>query len=219
MRAKQSLFAIALLTAGALQPASAGIVTLDFEGLSTSAKLSGKYPGSEVEFSGSAWRVISGVTDNGCQGSFLFTRQGSCGALMLTADAFDDPVQPRTSMTIKLSEAFDAFSFSYSTYGSAGLDIAVLDGNGREIDGVNGLTAGSNCSDGLLFCSWGTSALNFSGIARSIRVSGVDQGVLLDDLRFNVPTAGNTRLPEPASMALTLAALGALGWARRRAAR
>jgi hypothetical protein len=51
-----------------------------------------------------------------------------------------------------------------------------------------------------------------------VTISGVDQRLMLDDLQFTTPAVG-TPLPEPASVALALGALGAAGWTRRRAVR
>ena len=113
-------------------------------------------------------------------------------------------------------------SFVYSASLSApGLQVHVFDslnGTGKELGLGLGDLEGVACSS-RTFCNWSpTINLRFEGVARSVSFTAGDQTVLLDDLRFTTPAATG-RLPEPTSIALALSALGALGWARKRAAR
>lgn len=219
MRATSKLLALALTAA--MQPSMAGVVLLDFEDIQTSELLNKVYNG--VSVGGAAWTATSEACSySGQPGDVSFVRAGSCGALWLAAD----PTQPATnttkSLTLGLSDGFDGFSFVYSgSVASPGLEVHAYDAAGQELGvGLKDLTA-AVCG-GYVFCNWSQPvSLTFTGVAHSVTFSAADQTILLDDLRFNTP--GNTnppgRLPEPASLALALGALGVAGWTRKRAAR
>jgi hypothetical protein len=216
MRATSRFLALAL--AAALQPAVAGVVALDFEDVKGFGQLGNQYASSGVTFTGKAWGVSSVL--NGCDGALLFSRAGSCGALLL-----GNPGQSATpnsiDFTIDLADGFNEFAFVYGIRGGSNVVIRVFDGfggTGNALDVLTGLTGSSCGQSGVSFCQWHTSSLKFNGTAHSVTISGVDQRLMLDDLQFTTPAVG-TPLPEPASVALALGALGAAGWTRRRAVR
>jgi len=217
MRATSKLLALALTAA--MQPAMAGEVLLDFEDIQTTELLNKVYNG--VGIGGAAWSATSETCSYGGQpGDVSFTRAGSCGALWLAAD----PTQPATnaskSLTLTLDGGFDGFSFVYAgSVASPGLEIHVYDAAGQELGvGLKDLTAAA-CNS-FVFCNWSQpTSLNFGGVARTVTFTALDQTILLDDLRFNTPGTPPTRLPEPASLALALGALGVAGWTRKRATR
>jgi hypothetical protein len=218
MRATSKLLALALTAA--LQPAVAGVVSLDFEGTSGVNKVDNLYASRGVTFAGDAWSITS--NQNNCNGVAFFSRPGSCGGLLLGLNPFSAPGASTASMMIDLADGFiTEFSFVYGIRTSSNVSIKIfdgLDGQGTLLQSVTGLT-GSACSNNpLLFCNWNSSTIKFSGVARSVVVSGLDQRLMMDDLQFITPSATG-RLPEPTSIALVLGALGAVGWARKRAAR
>lgn len=211
MRTTSKFLAVALTAS--LQSAMAGTIPLNFEDLTTTSALSGNYNG--VNIGGAAWGAVSET----CGGDVSFSRAGSCGALWLA----QDPTQPAStgskSLTLSLADGFDGLSFVYSASRPApALFVHVYDAAGAELgNGLSNLT-GAGCAN-FVFCNWSqTMTLNFTGVARSVTFSALDQTVLLDDITFKTPTSTG-RLPEPTSIALTLGALAALGWARKRAAR
>jgi hypothetical protein len=220
MRAKSTLLALGL--AAALQPALAGVVTLGFEQPSDWGKLTNQYAGQGVSFSGDAWAVGSALGN--CNGDWLFARTGSCGGLLLGADPFDQPTGDVKTFTINVSGGFlDKFGFVFGQRSGANVAISVydgLDGKGTELGTAGALNGGLCDEPSLRFCGdWPAGSVDFSGTARSVVISGFDQFLMLDDLRFTMADQPPGRLPEPASLALALSAVGALGWVRRRSAR
>lgn len=212
MRTTSKILAIALTAA--VQSAMAGTIPLNFEDLTTTAPLNGSYNG--VNVGGAAWGALSANCPNG---DVLFNRSNSCGALWLAVD----PGKPQTgqveSLTMSIADGFDALSFVYSgSANSINLSVRVFDAAGAELTSLPSL-AGQACTDGTyVFCNWSqTLNVQFSGIARSVTFSALDQSVLLDDIVFRTPTSTG-RLPEPTSVALALGALGGLAWSRKRKA-
>lgn len=214
MRTTSKFLALALMAT--MQSAMAGAVFLNFEDLASTAQLPASYNG--VNVGGAAWgaRSEAGV----CNGDFSFIRTNSCGALWLAKQPDVANTNKGESLTLSLADGFiDALSFVFSAsdrtstlavhvYDAAGVEL------GKGLDGLTGTGGGS-----YTFSNWSnTISLTFTGVARSVTFSALDQAFLLDDLRFTTPAA-NGRLPEPTSIALVLGALGALGWARKRAAR
>ena len=219
MRATSKLLALALTAA--LQPAVAGVVSLNFEDVKSNGLLGERYASQGVSFSGNAWGVTSNQTP--CTGSLLFSRPGSCGALLLGLTAGANPTSAFTSFTIDVAGGFiDEFSFVYGVRSQSGVTVEIFDelnGRGNSLQLLSSLS-GSACATGSLqFCQWYSTSLQFSGTAKSIVISGRDQRLMLDDLKFTTPGTSGGTLPEPASLALAIGALGALGWARKRTAR
>jgi len=215
MRAMSKLLAIALTAT--VQSAMAGAVFLDFENVTTTEQLTTQYASKGVTFSGAAWTASSEL----CGGDVSFQRDGSCGALWLAQDPTQTASTDSKSFTLTSTDGFvEALSFVYSgSTGAINLAVHAFDAAGNELgQGVQGLK-GAGCSS-FIFCNWSADpvTLSFQGVARTIVFSGIDQTVLLDDLSFKTADP-NGRLPEPASLALVMGALGGLGWARRRAAR
>ncbi|HEY8876528.1 MAG TPA: hypothetical protein VIN03_03120 [Roseateles sp.] len=218
MRTTSKLLALALVAT--MQSAMAGVVFLDFEDVQISEPLTDRYAAQHVSVSGAAWTATSeACLYGGVPGEVSFKRPGSCGALWLAEDPTQPTANPLRSLTMTLSDGFDALSFVYSgSRSDINLSVHAFDASGAEVGlGLGGLT-GSGCSS-FLFCNWSnTVSLNLQGgTARTVVFTGLDQTILIDDLSFNTPTTG--RLPEPTSAALALGAIGALGWSRRRAAR
>lgn len=215
MRATSKLLALALTAA--LQPAIAGVVPLTFEDIKATndndgyVELKDRYIKDGIVFSGAAVGLVRRST--ACDGEASFVpRVDGCVALALDGG---------NSFTLKFSKGFIAgTSLYYSALADAGVTITLFkDENAtEEITRVGGLTE-ANCAGSARFCNWDLLTLSFSGVAHSLVVNGLDQTLMLDDFSF-VPAASTPgQLPEPASLVLAISALGALGWARKRAAR
>lgn len=222
MRATSKLLALAL--AAALQPAMAGVVSLDFEKEANiaTAQIGDRYLASKgVSFSGDAWYLTSGSTVNGCTGIGNFLRTGSCGAMELAADAKSLPVDQQDSFILNLAGGFQTeFSFFYSALLQTSALVEIFDGaNAAGKLLASSTFDGAGCSlTRYTFCDFTQGSVLFDGTALSLKVTGADQSLMMDDLSFITPTSGG-QVPEPASAALALGALGAAAWARRRATR
>ncbi|MFG6416848.1 hypothetical protein ACG02S_23395 [Roseateles sp. DC23W] len=220
MRATRKFLALALLTT-TLQPALAGTVTLDFEDAAERGQLSEQFKDLGLHFTGNAWGVNSQL--NGCGSGLSFDKPGSCGALILGNPADRETGELR-EFTISVDSGFiDMVSFTYGQRAAGGLSISVFgsrDGTGQPLALLSNLLEPGCDQPNVRFCGWEDDAIEFQGTAYSITFSGFDKRVMLDDLSFTTRDATNPNpLPEPASMALALGALGALGWTRRRASR
>lgn len=222
MRATSKLLALALTMA--LQPAFAGVVSLDFE---TEAqqnlgpfRIGDYYQSQGITFSGDAWYLTSNSRANGCKGSYSFSRSGSCGAMMLANDATGNAASTDSSFTLNFAGGFTKFSFLYSARSTTDIEFDFFDAKGSLLDSITGndLTDNGCRAGSSLFCSWTQLDFQTSGVAASIRVTGLDQKLMLDNLSFTAATPDG-RLPEPASIALALGALGAAALTRRRSGR
>lgn len=225
MRAKSKLLALALTAA--LQPALAGVVSLNFEDINANVSPDGtgmvqlldRYQGLGVQFLGDAW----GVTSLRCDGlSGFVPHDNGCAALQLAGDPRDNTVEAGKTFTLNFASGFVAgSSFFFSALGGSNVSITLydeVDGKGRSIP-LGGLPTADCTIPGARFCVWNQLNFDFGGIARSMVVTGNDETLMLDDIRLVQAASAPGNLPEPGSIALAVGALGALGWARRRAAR
>lgn len=228
MRASSKFLALALTAA--LQPAIAGVVPLTFEDITLAdtsdgyVELKNRYIKDGVVFSGAAWGVVAATftdTNTGqeskCGGEAQFAPLGGgCNALSLTGGS---------RFMLNFAQGFTSGSSLYYSALPQANDVTITVYTGENETGDKTVFAGltqASCSTipGVRFCNWDLLNLTFDGTARSLVVSGTDQSLLLDNFSLiqAVPT-GPGRLPEPGSIALAFSALGALGWARKRAAR
>lgn len=209
---------LALALTATLQSAMAAPVFLNFEDVKATDWFQGNYNG--VDVSGSAWLATSEACGDADGVSFI--RDKSCGALYLAPKPNPGGPTPnaRQSLTLGLTGGFDALSFVYSYSNSlADLQVAVYDDKGNLLkSSLSGTLSGDGCT-GFLFCNWSDPVkVIFDGVASSISFTAGNQALLLDDIQFTTPAATG-RLPEPASIALAVGALGAAGWTRKRAVR
>lgn len=227
MRVMSKLLALAL--AAALQPAMAAPVQVDFEDINGTSgpdrdgifRLLDRYSASSLEFSGDAWGVASAA--NGCDGSYGFKSDSGCGAALVTGDPFTVPSGSSKTLKLNVLNGFvRGSSLDFSSLDS-GMFITVysgLDGTGDSTT-FSGFGRSSSCTvSGFRFCNWNSLTLDFTGVAKSIFVTGQDARVMIDNLSFvSAPASSPSGLPEPSSIVLALGAIGALGVVRRRAAR
>lgn len=232
MRAKSKFLALALTAA--LQPAFAAPAPAEFtfEDLTTIVDVNGMVnlvqtnygASSGVQFTGSAWGVL---TSKDCDGLVKFVPNASgCGALMLSDNPGNGSTSPlRQSLTMNFAEGFiSGSSLYYATLAGTNATITLYE----NIDHSTGRSwslgaldnTGCVSEPGASFCDWHRIVLDLKGgVARSLVVSGADDSVVLDDFSLVRATAvPPTNLPEPAGIALTMGALAALGWTRKRAA-
>lgn len=214
MRLPSKLLALTLVAA--MQPAVAGVITLDFEDATNDELGNRYYAQHKVEFSSNAFGVIADSNgDPDCKGDFYFkplAKTGpNCGALLLgtaNGDATDE-----LSFTISSDLGFvDGINFSFAVRAGAGARIEVRNAAGGLVTQTS-LSPDAACAT---FCNWLPSSLQFAA-AKYIVFYGADQKLMLDDLVLR--TASPASLPEPASMALVIGALGAVGWTRKRVIR
>jgi hypothetical protein len=232
MRAISKFLALAL--AAVLQPAVAApaVVSIDFEDVNSFVDpdfgvglVGDHYAKLGVTFSGAAWGARA--ENNTCPSGFgINFVNGSCGALFLAQDANGTIQTTPSTLYINVAAGFETeFDFVFALAGASNASIAVydgLDGTGNKFklsqDDAVFSNAGCNSSNAR-FCDFTGKAVAFSGgVAHSIAISGVDQSLMLDNLKFTLAAPTN-RTPEPASAALALGALGALAWTRKRKAR
>jgi MYXO-CTERM domain-containing protein len=216
MRARSAILAAAI---AAFTPTvfAAAFPLLNFEDVPSNQPLQAGKRYQGVEFSSNAWIVSGGFIGDA-------VHQPEARALRLAVDPTDDPVSDFTSFSMTFAGGFiDRVGFKVSTWLRLGaLSVQLKDAAGAiiQIDGKEKLsiadTVPCTAQQGLSFCNWQNVDFSFAGTAQTIIFTGGDQRVLLDNLDFTVPGATN-RVPEPADMALTLSALAALGFARRRA--
>lgn len=232
MRAKSKLLALALTAA--LQPAFAAPAPaeLSFEDLTTIVDANGMAnlvqsnygAGSGLQFTGSAWGVL---TSKDCNGTVKFVPNSSgCGALMLSDNPGNDSTNPlRQTLTMNFAEGFiSGSSLHYATLAGADVTVTLYENvdhsTGRSWSLGKLDSTGCVSVPGAFYCDWNKVVLDLKGgTARSMVVTGNDDSVLFDDFSLVRATAvPPTNLPEPAGIALTMGALGALGWTRKRAA-
>jgi len=227
MRATSKLLALALTAA--LQPAFAGVVSLNFEDVTVASdpdglgmfQLGDRYKNLGVQFSGAAW----GVTSLKCDGFSLFVpHDNGCSALMLAGDPRDGTIESGKTFTMNFADGFaSGSSFFYTALTSSKLSITLFDGldgkgNSISVSALDKLAVADCDVVGARLCNWFALTMDFTGTAKSMVVSGNDETVMLDDIKLVQASTNPGRLPEPASLALSIGALGALGWARKRAA-
>lgn len=224
MRATSKFLALAL--AAMLQPAIAAPkpIELNFEDITSKVDLDGLVDLQTVQYAGVAFKGAAwGVTPAGvCGGEAdIVMRDGGCGAFWLSADPhFSSPGGTQAARIVLDGGFINGSSLYYSAARGSVITVSLYAGEDSTTDPIRtyGLTGG--CQTGANFCTWNQLTLDFNGVAKSLVISGADNSVLLDDLSF-LPSdvTQPAPLPEPGSIGLALAALGALGWARKRAAR
>ncbi len=211
-------------------PALASTSLLDFESVAaatTDMSLSNPYAAQGISFSANAWSMVSKIAQSD-PGSGNFFRGLDANNKSLTRGALHLAIDPSTlpgnvdpTLVINVAEGFDTdFSLLYAASISGKGKVSVFsatDGLGDELASFD-LNEGAACDikPGWL-CNWTAAGAQFSGLAHSIRISGNDGQFLFDDIRLQRNTGSNP-VPEPGGLALSLAALGALAWGRKRRA-
>lgn len=224
MLAAKNLIVSALLALAL--PAMAGTTLLDFEEVSattTALSVSNPYKALGIDFTANAYSAASkkalvnpggGLFYRGLDASG-FT--GNRGALVLWDGDSDTGI---VSFIINVAQGFDtSFGLSYTTAARGSVQIYSGENGSGDVIGNLGLVRSSPCATTDYLCEWNDAAIDLKGqVGRSIRFTGQNTQLIFDDFKLQLHDAPTNPIPEPTGLALSLAALGALAWARKRAA-
>ena len=205
--------------------ALASQVLLTFEEASSSpTQVNDAYKANGIYFSPNGWRFRSQAGDCGGTGKFFGGNNNDvgCGAVELTksADALSSGVD--IALTINVNNGFTGlFSLLYTTKTGGSLEIYDgLDGQGTKLNQAALFTQPECVGGGGFSCNWATVSLDLAAATgKSIKIQGPDAKMFLDNIQLNGVNGGgppNIDVPEPNSVALCLAALVALTFARKR---
>lgn len=198
----------AVVAAAFALPASAAVVTLDFEGIGNQNPV-GNYYAPDYVFSASTLALVD--ADNGGDGNFA--NEPSPNTIMFFLDA--------NNAILNVTNGFTTgFSFWYTS--STAAAVTVYDGlNGTgNVLGVINLNAqfNQNCSGDPSgqFCNWSAGGVSFEGTAYSIDFGGTANQTGYDNITFGSDTPGGGAVPEPATWAMMILGFGLVGASVRR---
>lgn len=215
MRLVKTALAASLL---ALALPSFANVVLNFDDLADATKVGNAYSSKGFDFLGDGY--VFGSADKGGSGNY-FNNPSSPNALGLFG------TNGNSSVIINVANGFGTWFKAALTERNNNIgEISVYSGlNGKDAQGGNSTLAhlsytgmvdgASGCGAGAL-CNWINNSLSFSGVAYSVKITGGNLLAFFDNLDFGDKPGGNTRLPEPAGLALAVSALGLAAAARRR---
>lgn len=194
--------ALAALAALSALPASAEVVTIDFDGPTSFSPVADYYAAKGVVFSEGALALSNDGMADTPSGSY-YTNAPSMGGVMFT---FDIPAY------LNFAQGFAGeISLFYSAASALAGGITVysgLNGTGSILGTIDfAANANAGCAEST-FCHWDQIALAFQGTGRSIAFSN-GATAAFDNVSLNA-------VPEPQTYALMLAGLAALGAVVRR---
>lgn len=198
--------ASSLLAAGT---AGAQVVVLDFEGIPNLSPVGDFYAAQGFSFSPATLAIV----DADAGGTGNFANEPSASTVMFFLDA--------NNAILNVAAGFDTgFSFFYSS--STAATVNIYDGLNATGNLLGSLNLVAQFSDGCTgdptgdFCNWTAVGTSFDGIARSIDFGGTANFTGYDNITFRSDIPGGV-VPEPASWAMMIAGVGAVGaMARRR---
>jgi len=181
----------------------AGITTLTFEGIGNSQSIGNYYnggggPNYGVSFSSNALSIIG--TDHGGSGNFRNEPSPVTILFFLTG-----------APVMNVAAGFNTgFSFYYTS--AADVTVYVYD----DLNGTGNLLASqtfpanfqNGCADG--FCHWDAVGVPFTGTAKSIIFSGVENQCGFDDVTFGSVTPHPTSIPTVSEWGLIILGLALL---------
>ena len=189
-------------------PASAAVVTLDFEGIGDNNPV-GSFYAPDFVFSPATLALVD--EDNGGNGNFA--NEPAPNTIMFFLDA-DNAI-------LNAVNGFSGgFSFWYTS--STEASVTVYDGLNAtgNILGVIDLRAqfNDNCTGDPsgTFCNWTAGGVAFAGTAYSIDFGGTANQTGYDNITFGSDTPGGGTVPEPATWGLMIAGFGLVGASMRR---
>lgn len=235
---------IAHLVAGAAGLALAGtanaaVISLNFEGISTSYPFSNSSVYIQDFYNGGTSSVGTSGTNYGI--SFggnalaicLNTSSANCSNT--SRGGLGDPNSQRAGLYfldgdetfMNVAAGFDTgFSFNYvsASYNGAVTVYDGLNGTGNLLATLNLTVNAGPCDPSQSriadFCPFSPFGVTFDGIARSVSFAGVANQIVFDDITFGSDVPGQPTvpggIPEPASWALLIAGFGLVGTAIRR---
>ena len=199
--------------------ASAAVVTLNFEGITSNAPVNNFYNGGAgVNYGVQFGSTALGIIDSDAGGTAPIANEPSPN----TALAFTT-LSGVSNPYLTVATGFDTgFSFFYSS--SQAASIYLYDG----VDGTGNLlgsltlvaqSAGNGCAGDPngRFCNWSQVGLSFNGVAKSIYFGETLNFTVFDNVTLGANlTAVPPPVPEPKTYALLLAGLGLIGFSVRR---
>ncbi|WP_077034580.1 hypothetical protein [Pelomonas sp. KK5] len=233
--------ALTSLLMAATLPVLASPTVVDFESLGDTIQASaakkaaaaGSYANGAIVIAGStAWLETSkGYYGSAALGNFYGNYGGTTtsfatnkAALLVSNATGGDDI----SFRVNIANGFNGV-FSTSFVGEGQVSFIAYDKSGTEIDLTPGAsdpvgTSSNAACLGSAYCNWDLLSYDFGSTdVYSIELFGTNGKVFFDNLSFGNLLAGPTNpggsVPEPGGVALSLAALGALGWTRKRVAR
>lgn len=202
-------FTLAAVSAFALVgPATAAVVTLDFNGVanpSNSTSVGGYYNGG-----------TSGDGNSGVNYGVSFTSNA------LALNSYNGANEPNPgilyflsggAVTIDYAAGFSTgFSFFYASNSAAA--VTVYDGLGGTGNVLASIMLSNNFVSGCGYCQWDPIGVAFAGVAKSIDFAGGANSVAYDQITFGAATPGGA-VPEPATWAMMVGGFGIAGGALR----
>ena len=202
--------------------ATAGPITLTFEGVGDEAAVNDFYNGGtdSVGNSGTNYGVSFsdtslGIIDLDAGGTGNFANEPSPNTILFCLNS--------SSATLNYAAGFTGgFSFYYSS--STDATVNVWSGLNATGDLLGQITVSAQYTDSCTgdpsgtFCNWSAAGVSFMGTAMSIDFGGTANQTGYDNITFGSDKPGNPGVPEPASWALMLAGFGMVGGSLRRRA-
>lgn len=202
--------------------ATAGPITLTFEGVGDEAAVNDFYNGGtdSVGNSGTNYGVSFsdtslGIIDLDAGGTGNFANEPSPNTILFFLNS--------NSATLNYAAGFTGgFSFYYSS--STDATVNVWSGLNATGDLLGQITVSAQYTDSCTgdpsgtFCNWSAAGVSFMGTAMSIDFGGTANQTGYDNITFGSDKPGNPGVPEPASWALMLAGFGMVGGSLRRRA-
>ncbi|MET0519515.1 MAG: PEP-CTERM sorting domain-containing protein [Burkholderiaceae bacterium] len=150
------------------------------------------------------------------QGNFYNDAAPSCGAFILSYSGDSDSGK---STIISIAKGFeDSFALIYAPVADLPpASVSIFDAS-HQLLGSQTLIGQGACETEGWLCKWGSVDISFLGTAYSVEITGPTDAIYFDNVLFGdvLGDGGGSNVPEPKSMALSLAALGALAWSRKR---
>lgn len=191
-------------------PASAAIVTLDFDGIATTsntAEIGDFYNGGTSSDGSTGTNYGVTFSPNALAINVYFgANEPNPGILYFLGG---------DQVTINYAAGFDTgFSFYYASNSDASITVYDdLNGTGNILATLN---LSNNFQGGCGYCNWTATGVTFAGTAKSIDFAGGADMVAYDKITFGSATAGGSgAVPEPATWAMMIGGFGAIGGAMR----